>query len=303
MQSQRWVFTINNPVEEDTNVLSGIIDNVPTNGVDYIVYGREVGDNGTPHLQGFIAFTNRKRFNAVRTVLGHRAHIEISRGTPQQAADYCKKDGDFVEGGELPRPRERAPTITDFRDWVLSEYGGSERQPSSREIANRFPNLFVRYGERLSLLAAHLCPPPDLVTQSPLMEWQMDLYEELELPPDDRRVCFYVDSDGGKGKSYFCRYYLTRNPSKTQILSGGKRDDIAHAIDVTKTVFLFNMPRGGMEFMQYTILEQLKDRMIFSPKYNSLTKVLWRQCHVIVFCNEMPDQSKMSYDRFKIVNL
>ena len=105
------------------------------------------------------------------------------------------------------------------------------------------------------------------------------------------------------GEKFFCRWMLTRHPEKVQILSVGKRDDIAHAIDVSKSIFLFNMPRGGMEYLQYTILEQLKDRIIFSPKYASCTKVLYYQPHVVVFSNEEPDMTKMSADRYIIRNL
>ena len=68
-----------------------------------------------------------------------------------------------------------------------------------------------------------------------------------------------------------------------------KRDDIAHCIDMTKSVFLFNMPSGRMEFLQYTILQQLKDLNGFSPNYNMVMKILCSKCHVVVFCNEQPD--------------
>lgn len=94
---------------------------------------------------------------------------------------------------------------------------------------------------------------------------------------------------------------MTKHSDKTQVLSIGKRDDIAHVIDVSKSVFFFNVPRGGMEFFQYTILEQLKDRMVFSPKYNSKMKFLHKTPHVLVFCNEEPDLTKMSEDRYHIV--
>jgi hypothetical protein len=149
-------------------------------------------------------------------------------------------------------------------------------------------------------LFEHRAPIPDLRTGSP-RQWQTDLAGVLDAPcDDDRSVLFYVDEEGGKGKSWFQAWYLSTRPERAQVLSAGKRDDIAHTIDKSKLVFFFNIPRGGMEYLQYTILEQLKDRMIYSPKYNSTMKYLSGVPHVVVFCNEQPDMEKMTGDRYII---
>ena len=52
------------------------------------------------------------------------------------------------------------------------------------------------------------------------------------------------------------------------ILSSGKCDNIVHAVDGNKSLFLFNIPRKGMEYLPYTVLEMIKNRMIFRPNYN-----------------------------------
>jgi len=294
-----WCFTLNNYNQNHEELLIELGDGT-TNGVDYLVFGRERGDSGTPHLQGFIAFRNRKRFGVVRGVLPSGCHIELARGTPVQAAEYCKKEGDYNEYGTLPdRNRGVGTSFADYSGWVSEFYGTNQRAPSEREIAVAFPALFVRYSRALSILTGHLCPHPEL-EQRDLRGWQLDLSQELEEEPDDRTIIFYVDSDGGKGKSFFQRWLITNYPQKVQLLGAGKRDDIAHAVDVFKTIFLFNIPRGGIEYLQYTVLEQLKDRVVFSPKYNSVTKIIVKPCHVVVFCNEEPDRSKMSSDRFVI---
>ncbi|GIY98945.1 hypothetical protein CEXT_117961 [Caerostris extrusa] len=57
--------------------------------------------SGTPHLQGYVVSNNRQRLSAAKKILP-AAHLEISRGAPQEASDYCKKDGDFSEYGRLP---------------------------------------------------------------------------------------------------------------------------------------------------------------------------------------------------------
>ncbi len=87
-----WCFTLNNPGKE---ALPGI------DHFDYFVYGKEVGDSGTPHLQGFFILKNRQRLSFVKKLFP-RAHFERMRGTPLEAATYCKKDGDFKEVGTLP---------------------------------------------------------------------------------------------------------------------------------------------------------------------------------------------------------
>lgn len=303
MQSTRWCFTINNPTPEDEQRLINLCDDVRGNGIVYLVWGREIGEYGTPHFQGFVIFRNRKRLRAVRDVLGQRGHYECTRGTAREASDYCKKDGEFTEAGTLPHSgRERQPSVTDFSDWVREFDELNHYRPSEREIAQNFPNLYLRYGTRLLVLVDHLLPPTGLV-DTPLNDWQERLHNDLQMEADDRSVRFIVDETGGMGKSYFCRWYLTKYPNITQVFSVGKRDDLAHAIDISKKVFLFNMPRGSMDMLQYGLIESMKDRIVFSPKYNSITKILLNKVHVVVFCNEAPDMTKMTEDRYLITRL
>jgi len=296
-QSTRWCFTLNNPTSEDHDRFTELGNGLQRNGLRYLIVGRETGDSGTPHLQGFAIFDSRLRLRSVRELFGERGHYECARATSDRAADYCRKDGDFSEYGSLPNKCRSAPSVADFCNWVKTQHNVNER-----DIAVEFPGLYLRYGDRLLRLVDHLIEPP-VLEENPLNEWQSWLHEKLIKEADDRTVDFYVDIEGGKGKSYFCRWMLSKYPEKVQVLSGGKRDDLAHAVDVTKRIFLFNLPRGGIEYLQYTILEQLKDRVVFSPKYSSSTKVLKYMSHVVVFCNEEPDMTKMTADRYVINNL
>lgn len=66
----------------------------------YVVYGKEIGESGTPHLQGFISFENPRAIGGViKSMPG--CHIEIAR-TVDEAIAYCKKEGDWVERGVAP---------------------------------------------------------------------------------------------------------------------------------------------------------------------------------------------------------
>lgn len=95
-QSKYWMFTINNPVD----------DQEPANWpkTAYVVWQKEVGASGTPHLQGYAVFETRCRLSGVRKV-HPTAHWEPRAGTHAQAKAYCTKaesriDGPFETGDE-----------------------------------------------------------------------------------------------------------------------------------------------------------------------------------------------------------
>jgi hypothetical protein len=300
-QSRSWCFTLNNFSTPEYDSILSLAD---TDDVEYLCCGKEVGENGTPHLQGFIIFSSSRRFRSAKSLISNRAHVERARGSANQASEYCKKDGDFIEVGSLPGGRTANRGQFDvFVEWVKGFWASTGRTPGERDIALQFPALYCRYSRNLKALADYNCPPA-VIQDGDLRAWQSELHELIvNNEPDDRIINFVIDPEGGKGKSFFYRWFYSKYPEKTQLLSVGKRDDLAHALDVTKSVFLFNVPRGGMEHLQYTILEQIKDKVIFSPKYNSQTKLLYKNAHVVVFCNEEPDHSKMTEDRFNSIRI
>lgn len=141
-RSRGWCFTINNPSSWDQFELEAIKDDP---SVQYLIWGTERGENNTPHFQGFIRFKTLKSFVQVQSLLT-RAHIEIQRGTCQQAADYCKKDGNFIEHGELPeesgkRTKQMWKSVIQW-----AESGQLER------IKDEFPHIyFLHFGKIMQL--------------------------------------------------------------------------------------------------------------------------------------------------------
>lgn len=295
----RWLFTLNNYTDEEYEHINALLSDKEQ--VTYGIVGKESGENGTPHLQGYCVFGRVHRFGRVKRKLGLRCHIEQARGSSQQNREYCSKDGNFVEHGHFPDNQGKRTDLAALFAWADEFYEEAGRAPTAREVAVEHPVCYVKYPRLVETLQLR-CPQITLEDQA-LNDWQADLNLMLSAEPDDRKIIFVVDPAGGKGKSYFQRYLLSHYTERTQLLGVGKRDDIAHCIDVTKTVFLFNVPRDSMQYLQYTVLEQLKDRCVFSPKYQSTMKILVNKCHVCVFCNEAPDLNKMSSDRYNIINL
>lgn len=97
-QSSSFVFTLNNYSNEE---YSGILQFLGVS-TKYFVIGKEVGDSGTPHLQGYCRMLKRYLLSALRVKLSPRIHLEVARGTPADNRVYCSKGGDFVEGGTCP---------------------------------------------------------------------------------------------------------------------------------------------------------------------------------------------------------
>lgn len=294
-RAKKWVFTLNNYTQGEIDLIAGVAE---SEHVDYLIFGKETGENGTPHLQGYVIFSERKRLSQVRAILSTRAHYEVSRGTPKEASDYCKKDNDYTEFGALPGGQGTRTDWDRFKEWVTS----SAFPRSEASIASEFPSLYGRYRANCLAMARILAPPPQLVEGDP-RDWQSDLEQRLLSSPDDRSILFVVDPSGGSGKSWFCSWWISNNGDETQVLSAGKRDDIAHAIDPTKRYYFFDVPRGGMEYFSYGVLEQLKNRIVFAPKYESCTKILHFRPHVVVMSNEHPDMDKLTPDRYVLIEI
>jgi len=96
--TRAWCFTLNNYTEEERDALRSL-------KCKYIVFGYERGEEGTPHLQGYVHLSTQKTLSAMKKFIP-RAHLEPRRGTIDEAVDYCKKDGDFEEYGEKPKTQQ-----------------------------------------------------------------------------------------------------------------------------------------------------------------------------------------------------
>jgi len=95
---KQWCFTINNYTELELKHLVDALDSD-----DKYIIGKEVGKEGTPHLQGYICFKQKKRLTAVKKING-RAHWEKCKGTQEDNIKYCSKDGNYITNIKIKKP-------------------------------------------------------------------------------------------------------------------------------------------------------------------------------------------------------
>jgi hypothetical protein len=287
-RARHWCFTLNNYSQQDVDRLLDLGEQV-----DYIIFGREVAETGTRHLQGFVSFPNRKRLNQVKHICG-QAHYTVARHV-QRSIEYCKKDGDFEERGDPPAGSGQRSDLDMFKDDVKN---GNLNMSELREMHS---DVFARYpGFCLAYINDHV-PVPDIEAH-PLRAWQEELNARLNGPADSRSIVFVVDSVGNSGKSWFAHYYASLHEN-VQVLQPAKKADMAFALQPLLRVLFIDAPRSKQgEFIQYDFLEDLKNGFVFSTKYESRVK-RYPHLHVVVLMNEMPDLTKLSEDRYVIINL
>lgn len=122
-----------------------------SNTATYLVFGREIGESGTPHLQGYLELSKRLRFSTLKKLLvGY--HLEPRIGTAVEASDYCKKDEDFYEMGTISKPEQgRRTDLSEACEKIKSGI-------SLKRLAEEAPEVFVKYHKGLGVLKNLLCP-------------------------------------------------------------------------------------------------------------------------------------------------
>jgi len=140
-RSEGWCYTLNNYTMLEHTVMLEI-------PCAYHIVGQEVSESGTPHMQGYIHFSSQKTLKRMKKY-NTRAHWEKKRGTVAQAADYCKKEGNFEERGTRPASQAEkglkgAEKIADM--WALAKAGKIELLPVSMVKTAEY--VFAKFGPK-----------------------------------------------------------------------------------------------------------------------------------------------------------
>jgi len=243
VQSKYWCFTWNNypenwkeQMEHTFSLCSGWI------------VGKEVGEQGTPHLQGYLELKVKGRWSEFK--LPKTLHWEKRKGTREQNVEYCAKEND-CEG------------------------------PLAPEIL-------------------------DVPKKEDLYSWQQELLAILEQKPDNRTINWYWEPEGGSGKTGFQRYVCFHH--KDALFVNGSGDNVKCALASLKKetgrnprIILWNIPRNK-SYISYSVLEEIKDGLIFSGKYES-AMLMMNSPHIVVFANREPVYEAFSQDKWNVVRI
>ena len=233
--SKHWVWTLNNYTDDELAAIEQRQSSLGEDGdFQYIVFGREIGESGTPHLQGYCICTRRRSLSWIKSKIGQRIHAERMLGTSKQASEYCKKDGDYVEAGSGPSTKGGR---TDLDSIYLAVKEGKTRE----EIGDQFMGTYLRYKRSIdALIAEHNDVPRGegaidvsvywgaTGTGKTRAVWDEFDHESIYCHGGDRwfdgytgqPIVLFDDFDGGYFKlSYFLRL-LDRYPMRVPIKGG-----------------------------------------------------------------------------------
>lgn len=99
-RARSWAATLNNWTEEEYKSIL-LID------CKYYCIAKEVGEQGTPHLQMCFFFGNPMRRSTLRDLIPRAWWGALyPTSTQEKLALYCQKDGDYVEKGAYSTPKK-----------------------------------------------------------------------------------------------------------------------------------------------------------------------------------------------------
>lgn len=132
--------------------------------------------------------------------------------------------------------------------------------------------------------------------------WQLQVLDIIKTEPDNRTIWWFWEPIGNIGKSELCKYLVVKHNA---VMCSGKKADMFHILTKTKNkkLIIIDIPRSqDAKFISYGGIEQIKNGLIFSGKYDSC-QLVFNSPHVIIFANEPPKRENMSGDRWKVVQI
>lgn len=258
---RKWCITLNNYTEDELN---DFLDTINTRKYLYII-GREVGKEGTPHLQIYLESKNPVNFSSIKKI-NNRFHIEKAKGNRKQNYIYCSKENNFITNIEIEETIEEKEKRR--MEMILEdEYKDVEWKEFQKEI------LDIINGEVSRRKIYWFWETTGNIGKSYIFK-----YIALKYPKK-------VILGNGKMADVF-------NQINKHIENGNEPE-----------IVLLDVPRDYAEnYFNYGGLENIKNGCFYSGKYEG-GKCIFKIPHIIVIANEEPNYTKLSKDRYEVKDL
>ena len=276
---------------------------------------KELGQNPKnpfDHYHLLIQLTEKKRRSQVQEWLGGKYHEEPKVWSIEGARHYIMKGICGIKDCDHTFKRHGDKKCCDFRTEKYPSYSGEygklvKERSNSRKMAELMEIIEesdtwkqVLNEAEPSTLKGCMTYAKEVFYSKPrkemdlkLRDWQKVVFDELMKPPNDRTIYFIVDQEGNTGKSKLAKYLVQNH--EAIMLDGSNGNDMLYAY-AGERIIVVNVPRGGG--LDYSALEQLKDGLYFTGKYESKCVSRDYEIAVIVMLNDFPAWDSLSHDRW-----
>jgi hypothetical protein len=260
-RSRHFCGTANNYTDETHALLCECVGMRITrsNIVTYVIFEREVGQSGTPHLQIYIQCRNTCRLiDLIKAIPG--VHWTICDGSDEQNVAYCTKDA-IDAHGDLPtaitegavfeagtrdpiaaRKRAGQGARTDWADLYdkIEEGVRDGNDDILAELETQHFSLFMRYGQairdfhfRLTQRNAQQTMASNLQDIT-LYPWQascmelitQEIQQTKETKKPTRWIHWWHEPTGGIGKSHLANLLASKH--NALLLEAGRKTDLTY---------------------------------------------------------------------------
>lgn len=242
-QACYWFFTLNNYKIEQIDQLEQIFKHE----CKWYIFQEEIGESGTPHLQGTICLIKKQRLTELKKI-DNSIHWESTKCV-KASIEYCTK-----------------------------------------------------YETRHGKVYSHGIELPEKLDFEEPRGWQLDVMEIIKNKPDSRSIYWFWEPKGNCGKTTLCKYLVD---FKDALMLSGKSNDMFHMLSKfpkKRKLILVDVPRVAQEYINYGALEQIKNGLVFSGKYEGC-QLRFNPPHLIIFANEPPKYDAMSQDRWRVTKI
>ena len=219
--------------------------------------------------------------------------------------EYCTKDDTRISAGSLvlgdpPKRVDNKQNGARGRQLQTERYATAIDLAKKGQFDDIDPELYLKHHTTLKRIHVESKRTELLPFPYPLRHWQHYVTGAIS-KPDDRKVTWVYDSDGGSGKSTFAKW-LAASP-ETFYIDGGKKEEILFLIKEDIKTLLIDIPRSGKDFVPYGLMETFKNGIWTTNKYEGNRVIRKEPGAVVVLANFRPDITKLSKDRWDIIEV
>lgn len=272
---------------------------------EYKCYAEHTGEKSQKkHYHCYLRYKTPRKLAQLVSKYGNG--VEVMEGDDYANHDYIKNQSPdtFVEIGFKKKKTEKSG----YAEFCEEIRNGKSIQQIIMEREELGP-IYGRNRHALAIFSEGMARKrcrDDYEGIEELRPWQRHVIDRIEEPVHPRHILWYVDSEGGCGKSTLSRYLLERHNAVIWCPIG-KREDVTFQLwkqsnGRPPALIVCELENKKVREISWEALEMAKNGMLSTAKYEGGFYAGQRP-HIIIFSNEDPIGNPFTLDRIRVFTI